>query len=158
MATTPSEPGATPPPVMFEGRLHPFSWMFVLLTQLRQVALPLVFLLFFGRGEWWELFALVGAGALALYSLIYSFGFRYRIGAGELVVREGDASREHLAAGFSHGPAAKRTVAPISSHGTSARKEGLSSASRIRAPPTDPIAETMPSMIAPRQNRLMSLQ
>ena len=36
MATTPSEPGATPPPVMFEGRLHPFSWMFVLLTQLRQ--------------------------------------------------------------------------------------------------------------------------
>ncbi|MBL8273935.1 MAG: PH domain-containing protein [Xanthomonadales bacterium] len=93
MATTPSEPGATPPPVAFEGRLHPFSWMFVLLTQLRQVALPLVFLLFFGRGEWWELFALVGAGALALYSLIYSFGFRYRIGAGELVVREGILNR-----------------------------------------------------------------
>ena len=94
----PSDPAGAPAPApgqaqAFEGRLHPFSWLFVLLTQLRQVALPLVFLLLFGRGQWWEMFALVGAGALALYSLVYSFGFRYRIGAGELVVREGILNR-----------------------------------------------------------------
>ena len=81
-----------------EHRLHPFSWLFVLITQLRDVAFPLVVLLVFGRGEWWEFLAVVGAVLLALYSLIYSFGFRYRIGDGELLVREGivDRTERHI--------------------------------------------------------------
>ena len=81
-----------------ERRLHPFSWLFVLITQLREVAFPLVLLLFFGRGQWWEFLAIVGAVLLALYSLIYSFGFRYRIGTDELVVREGifDRTERHI--------------------------------------------------------------
>lgn len=81
-----------------EGRLHPFSWLFVLITQLREVAFPLIVLLLFGRGEWWEFVALVGAVLLAAYSLVYSFGFRYRIGAGELTVREGifDRTERHI--------------------------------------------------------------
>lgn len=81
-----------------ERRLHPFSWLFVLITQLREVALPLIILVLFGRGEWWEFLAIVGAVLLALYSLVYSFGFRYRIGRDELLVREGifDRTERHV--------------------------------------------------------------
>ncbi len=74
-------------------RLHPLSWLFTLLTQLRSAVFPLVVLLIFGRGQWWELFLLVGAGAYALYAFIYSVGFRYRIAADELLVKEGIFSR-----------------------------------------------------------------
>lgn len=91
MATTPSE--LPPPVVTLSGRLHPFSWLFVLLTNLRQVALPLVALVVFGQGQGWELWGAFGAGALALYSVIYSFGFRYELGAQELIVREGIFAR-----------------------------------------------------------------
>jgi putative membrane protein len=90
----PSEPagGAAPagPP---EGRLHPFSWLFVLVTQLRQVFLPLVVVVLFGRGAWWDSVGAAGALGLALYSLVYSFGFRYRLGPDALVVREGILNR-----------------------------------------------------------------
>lgn len=76
-----------------ELRLHRWSWLFVLLTQLRKVAVPLLALFVFGRGEWWEALALLGAFAVALYALVYSRGFRYRIGADELVIREGILAR-----------------------------------------------------------------
>ncbi|MBK7043842.1 MAG: PH domain-containing protein [Rhodanobacteraceae bacterium] len=81
-----------------ECRLHPFSWLFVLVAQLRGVALPAIVLLLFGRGEWWEFLAIVGAVLLALYSLVYSFGFRYRISNDELLVREGifDRTERHI--------------------------------------------------------------
>ncbi|MBL0040649.1 MAG: PH domain-containing protein [Xanthomonadales bacterium] len=81
-----------------ERRLHPFSWLFVLVAQLREVAFPAIVLLLFGRGQWWEFLAIVGAVLLALYSLVYSFGFRYRIAADELVVREGifDRTERHV--------------------------------------------------------------
>lgn len=74
-------------------RLHPLSWLFVLLTQLRTVAVPLILLLFLGRGDGWELYGAIGAAVLALYSLFYSFSFRYRLGDGELLVREGLLNR-----------------------------------------------------------------
>jgi putative membrane protein len=83
-ASAPVSPGGDT-----ERRLHPFSWLFVLLTQLRQMALPLVALLVFARGDRWELLGLVSAVGISLYSLVYSFGFRYRLGRDELVVREG---------------------------------------------------------------------
>jgi putative membrane protein len=86
MDTTPSETAA---PVTLTGRLHPFSWLFILMTQLRTVALPLFALLLFGTGTGWELWGAAGAGVLALYSVVYSFGFRYELGASEIVVREG---------------------------------------------------------------------
>jgi putative membrane protein len=86
MDTTPSETAA---PVTLTGRLHPFSWLFILMTQLRTVALPLLALLLFGTGTGWELWGAAGAGVLALYSVVYSFGFRYELGASEIVVREG---------------------------------------------------------------------
>lgn len=76
-----------------ERRLHPFSWLFVLVSQLRPMLFPLLLLIIFGRGEKWELFGLVGAIVFALYALVYSLGFRYRIGERELVVREGIFAR-----------------------------------------------------------------
>ena len=90
MASEPEPSSAGSAPLR---RLHPFSWLFVLLTQLRPIVLPLLVLLFLGQGEWWELFIVVGAVAYALYSLVYSFGFRYRIGADELLIKEGIFSR-----------------------------------------------------------------
>jgi putative membrane protein len=97
MATTPSEPARESPGAL-EGRLHPLSWLFVFMGQLKNVALPLLALLIFGRGQWWELMGAVAAGPLALYALIYSIGFRYRLGAGELVVKEGviDRAERHV--------------------------------------------------------------
>ncbi len=74
-------------------RLHPFSWLFVLLTQLRTVALPLLILVFFKRGDSWELWGAAGAAVLALHAFVYSRGFRYRLGDGELLVREGIFAR-----------------------------------------------------------------
>jgi putative membrane protein len=93
VAMTVSEPASGD-----ERRLHPWSWLFVLITQLRHVVLPLFVLLVFNRGEWWELLAVVGALALALYSLVYSFGFRYRLAGDELVLREGilDRTERHI--------------------------------------------------------------
>lgn len=84
-----------------ERRLHPLSWLFVLLTQLRHAVFPLVALLFIGGSDEESVgVALAAAGALLLagYSVIWSFGFRYRIGTSELVVREGilDRTERHV--------------------------------------------------------------
>ena len=96
MAVTPSDlepqivPDATAAPML---RLHPLSWLFALLIQLRPLVVPLLVLIFLGRGEWWELFIVVGAVGYALYALIYSIGFRYRLGDDELLVKEGIFAR-----------------------------------------------------------------
>lgn len=84
-----------------ERRLHPLSWFFVLLTQLRHAVLPLIALLILG-GRDDEIFGLAlaagGAVLLAVYSVIYAIAFRYRIGANELIVREGifDRTERHV--------------------------------------------------------------
>lgn len=82
-----------PVPDGADRRLHPFSWLFVLINRLRPLLLPVLLLLFLGRGERWELFGVLGAVALSLYSLIYSFSFRYRIDRDSLIVREGIFNR-----------------------------------------------------------------
>lgn len=82
--TTPSE--ATAP---VEHRLHPLSWLFVLIQQLKSFALPLLLLLLTGRGNTWELWGLVGVAALALYSLGQYFTYRYAFESDGLVIRSG---------------------------------------------------------------------
>lgn len=84
-----------------ERRLHPLSWLFVLITQMRHALVPILFLLLVGGGDgeyWGAISAAVGAVLLALYAVVYSFGFRYAIGADELVIREGiiDRTVRHL--------------------------------------------------------------
>ncbi len=70
-------------------RLHPLSWLFVLILQLKQFAFPLIILLFTGRGDRHELWPLIGVAALAVYSIFQYFTYRYRVLDDELVVRSG---------------------------------------------------------------------
>ncbi|HEU0154102.1 MAG TPA: PH domain-containing protein [Arenimonas sp.] len=72
-----------------ERRLHPWSWLFVLIQQLKSFALPLVVLLFTGRGNSWELWGLVGAGVLVLVSLAQYFTYRFRVDGEGIVIRSG---------------------------------------------------------------------
>jgi putative membrane protein len=76
-------------PAARERRLHPWSWLFVLVQQLRQFALPLLVLLVTGRGDRNELWPLVGVGALALYSVAQYFTYRYKVGPEGLTIRSG---------------------------------------------------------------------
>ena len=83
-----------PTPADAERRLHPMSWLFVLLAQLRQFIVPLVALLVFGRSDSAgymgnELWPLIGVGALALLSLWQYFTYRYGVAGDSLVVRSG---------------------------------------------------------------------
>lgn len=101
MTTTPSEPGvdagadSTVAATVALGagrerRLHPFSWLFVLVAQLREFALPLIALLVFGsRGDSWEWFGLVGVGVLTGLAVVRYFTYRFRVAGGELVIRSG---------------------------------------------------------------------
>jgi putative membrane protein len=74
-----------------ERRLHPLSWLFVLLAQLKEFALPLVALLFFGRGGdgGWEWAGLVAAAVLTGIAVVRYFTYRFRIDGNELVIRSG---------------------------------------------------------------------
>lgn len=77
-----------------ERRLHPMSWLFVLLAQLRQFVLPLIALFVFGRGGSNgdfenELWPLIGVGALVVISLWQYFTYRYGVVGDALVVRQG---------------------------------------------------------------------
>lgn len=78
-----------------ERRLHPLSWLFLALAQLRQFALPLVALLVFGRGgaAWWESFGALGALGIAVVGVLQYFTYRFRIAGGELTIRSGLLSR-----------------------------------------------------------------
>jgi len=75
-----------------ERRLHPWSWLFVLLQQLKQFVVPLVVLVFAGRrgaDDWAMLAPLVGVGVLVVLSLLQYFTYRYRIGADAISIRSG---------------------------------------------------------------------
>ena len=77
-----------------ERRLHAWSWLFVLLQQLKQFIIPLVALVIFGgrndRGGLWAEFApVIGIGVLVLLSIVQYFTYRYRVGRDGLTVREG---------------------------------------------------------------------
>ncbi len=77
-----------------ERRLHPMSWLFVLVQQLKQFIVPLAVLLFFGRGSSDnggsnELWPLIGVGVLVITSLWQYFTYRYGVAGDHLVVRSG---------------------------------------------------------------------
>jgi len=71
-----------------ERRLHPMSWLFVLLQQLKQFILPLIAAFFFG-GDRNELWSLIGVGVLAIVSVWRYFTYRYGVAGDSLVVRSG---------------------------------------------------------------------
>ena len=88
---TPSPADASPAPGGHERRLHPWSWLFVLLQQLRQFLVPLVVLVFVGgRAEdGYLLWSLVGVAALVATAVWQYFTYRYRVDEDRLVVRDG---------------------------------------------------------------------
>ncbi|GAA5068596.1 PH domain-containing protein [Lysobacter panacisoli] len=87
--TTPESTPATTDSVAADHRLHPMSWLFVLLQQLKQFILPLIVLLFFGRGDRNELWPLIGVGVLVVLSLWQYFTYRYGVAGDHLVIRSG---------------------------------------------------------------------
>ncbi len=87
-----SDPGietTSASPADAERRLHPMSWLFVLLAQLKQFIVPLLALLVFGQGDSNALWPLIGVGVLALVSLWQYFTYRYGVVGDALVVRSG---------------------------------------------------------------------
>ena len=76
-----------------ERRLHPLSWLFVLIQQVRSFALPLLVLLFGAGGDRRELWGLVGAGVLVLVALAQYFTYRFRVTGDGLVIRSGVLQR-----------------------------------------------------------------
>lgn len=82
-----SDPSAAPSDD--ERRLHPLSWLFVLLQQFRSFAIPLVVLLMTGRGSRGEWLGLVGVVGLTIVAAAQYFTFRYRTGPDGVVIRSG---------------------------------------------------------------------
>jgi putative membrane protein len=88
--TTPSEPGSIS---AADQRLHPASLLFSLGSAARRLLLPGIVILVASKGsnaEWWIvlLFFPAAVGALLKY-----WSYRYRLGAEEMVVREGIITR-----------------------------------------------------------------
>lgn len=81
----PANPAETP-----DRRLHPWSWLFVLVAQLKQFIVPLVAAFFFGRrADGNELWPLIGVGVLALNSVLQYFTYRYQVGSDGITIRSG---------------------------------------------------------------------
>lgn len=105
--TPPTEP---PPPPVAPGpdpgdgqvrRLHPMSWLFVLLQQLRQFVVPLLVLVFLGRGDRNQLWSLVAVGGIAVVAVWRYLTFRYRITADSVVIDSGLLERSRRQVPFS---------------------------------------------------------
>lgn len=72
-----------------ERRLHPMSWLFVLIQQLKQFILPILALFFFGRGDRNDLWGLVAICILGAVSIWQYYTYRFRIGIDSLEIRSG---------------------------------------------------------------------
>ena len=77
-----------------EHRLHPWSWLFVTLQHLKQFILPLLVLLFAGRGDRNELWPLIGVGVLAVISVWQYFTYSYRLLPERIEIRSGLLERK----------------------------------------------------------------
>jgi putative membrane protein len=106
---TPSELAA---PGAGERRLHPWSWLFVLLLQLKQFILPLLALLVFGQGDRNELWPLIGVGVLVLFAVLQYFTYRYSIGTDAITIRSGwlHRSRREIPFARIHNVAVQQSV------------------------------------------------
>jgi len=74
-------------------RLHPLSWLFVLLQQLRSFAIPLIILVVTGRGGPAVWFPLLGVSGLVVVSVVQYFSYRYRSDTDGFVVSSGVLQR-----------------------------------------------------------------
>jgi putative membrane protein len=72
-----------------EHRLHPLSWLFVLLAQLKQFIVPLLVVLLAGRGDRNDLWGLLAVGALVIASLAEYLTYRYQLVGDAIAIRSG---------------------------------------------------------------------
>src|SRR3546814_8328931 len=77
------------------------SWLFVLLQQLRQFVVPLLVLVFLGRGDRNQLWSLVAVGGFAVVAVWRYLTFRYRITADSVVIDSGLLERSRRQVPFS---------------------------------------------------------
>jgi len=82
-------------------RLHPMSWLFVLLQQLKQFVIPLIVLLFLGRGDRNQLWSLIAVIALVVVALWRYLTFRYRITGDSVIIDSGVLQRSRRQVPFS---------------------------------------------------------
>jgi putative membrane protein len=80
---------AAPDETGVDRRLHPLSWLFVLLQQLRAYAIPLVVLMVTGRGNRLDFVGLIAIAVLVLISLARYFTYRFRLDRHAVVIRTG---------------------------------------------------------------------
>jgi putative membrane protein len=78
---------ATPEPI--DRRLHPLSWLFVLVQQLKSFAVPLLLLLLTGRGNTFEFVGLYGVVFLVAVSVVRYFTYRFRLDTSGVVIQSG---------------------------------------------------------------------
>jgi putative membrane protein len=74
-------------------RLHPWSWLFVLLHQLRQFIVPLIATFFF-KGDRNELWPLIGVGVLTITSALQYLTYRWQVGNDSVTIRSGWLNRQ----------------------------------------------------------------
>lgn len=72
-----------------ELRLHPLSWLFELFNVLKQFIVPLLFLLFAGRSNSYELWGLIAIAFMVPLAIARYFTFRYQINSDHLIIRSG---------------------------------------------------------------------
>ena len=72
-----------------ERRLHPMSWLFVLMQQLRHFIVPIMVLFLFGRGDRNDLWGLVAICVLGAISIWQYYTYRFSIGVDSLQIRSG---------------------------------------------------------------------
>ncbi len=70
-------------------RLHPLSFVFVVLAQLRSYLVPLLLLIVAARSGAWEIWVVVASIPYSIIAVIQSAAVRYRFDPDELVVKSG---------------------------------------------------------------------
>jgi putative membrane protein len=88
-----ADPVPATSPAPNDRRLHPWSWLFVLLQQLRQFIVPLIAAFFVG-GDRNELWPLIGVAVLTLSSVMQYLTYRYAIGRDAITIRSGWLHRQ----------------------------------------------------------------
>ena len=70
-------------------RLHPMSWLFVLLRQLKQFIIPLLAFLIFGQGDKDEMYSLVFICIMAAYSIWQYYTYHYQLDEDSILINSG---------------------------------------------------------------------
>jgi putative membrane protein len=82
-------PNSAAPAIELERRLHPASWFFVLIQQLKQFIVPLLAIFFFGGADRNELWSVIAICLLGVYAIWQYYTYRFHIDSDSLLIRSG---------------------------------------------------------------------